>query len=95
MLVISKHVCTFTSAYTIIHTQIYMKLSKKALKGIKNRPSRLKLALGMGFSEQWINQVIGANKQNGPLTTAKALQVIREETGLTDAEILEEEKISA
>ena len=69
-----------------------MKLSKKALKGIKNRQTRLKLALGMSLSEQWINKMIEANKQNGPLTTAKALQVIREETGLADNEILEEEK---
>lgn len=80
---------------TIIHTQIYMKLSKKALKGIKNQPARLKLALAMGFSEQWINKCIDANKQNGPLTTATALKAIREETGLTDSEILEEETAKA
>lgn len=29
------------------------------------------------------------------LTTPKVLQVIREETGLTDSEILEEERVSA
>lgn len=80
---------------TITYTQIYMKLSKKAIKGIKNQACRLKLALAMGFSEQWITKVIDANKQNGPLTTIKAMQVIREETGLTDSEILEEEKVSA
>lgn len=71
-----------------------MKLTKKALKGIKDQPSRLKLALALGFSEQWINRVVAANKHNGPLTTASALKVIREETGLTDSEILEEEKDS-
>lgn len=91
MLCISKHVCIFTSGYTIIHTQRYMKLSKKALKGIKNQPSRLKLALALGFSEQWINRLIRANKSNGPLITVKSMQVIREETGLTDSEILQEE----
>lgn len=69
-----------------------MKLSKKALKGIRAQPQRLKLALAMGFSQQWIDKVIAANKSNGPLTTASALKVIREETGLSDNEILEEEK---
>lgn len=73
----------------------YMKLSKRALKGIKKSAPRLKLALAMGFSEQWIVRVIATNKSNGPLTTASALKVIREETGLTDAEILEEEKAPA
>lgn len=72
-----------------------MKLSKKAIKGIKNQATRLKLALAMGFSEQWIIKVIEANKQNGPLTTATALRVIREELGISDQEILDEEKVSA
>lgn len=81
--------------HTIIHTQIYMKLTRKAIKGIKEQGTRLKLALALGFSEQWIIKVIDANKSNGPLTTALALKVIREETGLTDSEILEEEKATA
>jgi hypothetical protein len=72
-----------------------MKLTRKAIKAVDKQDIRLKLALGLGFSEQWIIKVIDSNKQNGPLTTAKALQVIREETGLTDSEILEEEKVSA
>jgi hypothetical protein len=72
-----------------------MKLTRKAIKGIKDQTVRLKLAIGLGFSEQWINRVIAANKSNGPLTTAIALKVIKEETGLTDQEILEEEKATA
>jgi len=72
-----------------------MKLTRKAIRAIKDQAIRLKLALALGFSEQWINRVIDANKANGPLTTAKALKVIREETGLTDSEILEEEKATA
>lgn len=72
-----------------------MKLSKKALRGIKDQAARLKLALALKFSQQWIDKVVDANKPNGPLTTATALKVIREETGLTDAEILEEEKTPA
>jgi hypothetical protein len=72
-----------------------MKLTRKAIKGIKDQGARLKLALALGFSEQWIVRVINANKPNGPLTTATALKVIRLETGLTDAEILEDEKVPA
>lgn len=72
-----------------------MKLTRKAIKGIKDQAPRLKLALALGFSEQWIIRVIGANKPNGPLTTAVALKVIREITGLKDTEILEEEKAHA
>ena len=81
--------------HTIIHTQIYMKLTTTAINGIKDQGTRLKLALALGFSEQWIVRVIGANKSNGPLTTALALKVIREVTGLSDKEILEEEKVQA
>lgn len=72
-----------------------MKLSKKALKGIRDQSTRLKLALALKFSQQWIDRVANANKANGPLTTASALKVIREETGLTDSEILEQEAVKA
>lgn len=70
-----------------------MKLSKKALRVIDKAETRLRLALGLSFSETWVRSLIADNKENGPLTTAKALQVIRQETGLTDAEILEESEI--
>lgn len=72
-----------------------MKLSKKALKGLKNQALRLKLALALGFSEQWIVRVIDANKPNGPLTTAAALLVLREELGLSDREILDDVSVGA
>lgn len=68
-----------------------MKLSKKAIRTIDKAETRLKLALGLSFSETWIRSLIADNRSNGPLTTAKALQVIREETKLTDDEILESE----
>jgi hypothetical protein len=67
-----------------------MKLTQNALQMINASRTRLKLALALGFSETWIRSLIEDNKENGPLTTAKALQVIAEETGLTQAEILEE-----
>lgn len=71
-----------------------MKLRKTALNKIKDSAIRLKLAGALKCTEQWVIKLIAANKRNGPLTTAAALGVIREETGLTDSEILEEEKDS-
>lgn len=62
---------------------------------IANRSLRLSVALGLGFGEVWTDRLIAANKDNGPLTTAKSLQVIKQETGLVDSEILEEEKVTA
>jgi hypothetical protein len=69
-----------------------MKLSNTAIERISNRKVLLSLALALDFSEQWMRRVVSNNKDNGPLTTAKAMGIIREETGLTDSEILEEEE---
>lgn len=71
-----------------------MKLTQSAIGRLSSREVRLKLAFALSFTELWINKIVVANKNNGPLTTAKALQVIREETGLSDQEILEEDKIN-
>lgn len=68
-----------------------MVLTKAALQKISAKEVRLALAIALGFTEQWIIKSIDANKENGPLTTAKALQVIKEETGMSDSEILAEE----
>lgn len=66
-----------------------MKLTKICIETIQGkRDLILKLALELGFSELWVNKLLDANKENGPLTTAKALQLIRESTGLLDQEIL-------
>jgi len=70
-----------------------MKISNKALELIKGRKSILALALALDFTELWVSKLLVINKENGPLTTAKALQVIQEETGLGNEEILEEEII--
>lgn len=72
-----------------------MKLTKKAIEAIDKAETRLKLALGLSFSETWIRSLIADNKNNGPLTTFKALEVIRQETKLEDSEILEAEKVPA
>lgn len=67
-----------------------MKLTEKAIAAIRTRETVLKLALALGFSEVWIDRLILKNKENGPLTTIKALEVIVVETGLDQSEILEE-----
>lgn len=67
-----------------------MKLTQKAIAALSKRDTVLKLALALGFTEVWIDRLIRKNKENGTLTTAKALQVIGEETGLSNQEILEE-----
>ena len=71
-----------------------MKLSNQAIEKLKEaRDSRLRLCSKLGFTEVWIDKLIGKNKINGPLTTVSALEVIREETGLGNSEILVEETV--
>lgn len=70
-----------------------MKISNAAIERISDRKITMELALALDFTEQWMRRVIETNKENGPLTTAKALQVIRETTGLTDDQILEAEPV--
>lgn len=73
-----------------------MRLSDKAIEAINTRAIILRLALELDFTELWVNKLIAANKdkKNTALTSAAALKVIREETGLSDQEILVEETIS-
>lgn len=71
-----------------------MKLTKKAIKKI-DKKTRLKLAIALGFTEYWVGKLVNNNKVNGPLTTTSALQVLREETGLTEDQILEAETATA
>ncbi len=69
-----------------------MKLSNAAISAISDRKTMLALALSLDYSEQWMRRVIEANKENGPLTTAMAIQTIKKETGLEDSQILEAEE---
>lgn len=71
-----------------------MKLSKKAIRKI-NKETTLKLAIALGFTELWVSRLIKKNKPNGPLTTPSALDVLRQETKLSDVEILEKEQAIA
>jgi hypothetical protein len=67
-----------------------MKISKKALQNLHSRQAKAALMGVLGFSEVWITKVIKANKPNGPLTTAAAIKVIEQETGMSQEQILEE-----
>lgn len=69
-----------------------MKLNQTIIGRLKkDRIFRVKIADALGFTEVWVDKIIAANKDNDPLTTAKVIQVIKQETGLLDSEILEEE----
>ena len=68
-----------------------MKLTENTISKLKSdRELRLKLAYELQFTEVWIDRMIGKNKENGTLTTVKALHVIKDNTGLAFEEMLEE-----
>lgn len=71
-----------------------MKLSKKAINKI-DKTTKLELAIALGFTEYWIGKLVQKNKNNGPLVTPAALEVLRNETGLSDEQILVAEKVKA
>jgi hypothetical protein len=66
-----------------------MKIRNRVLNKLKDKRIRRRLAEGLDVTDQSIMNYISANKDNGPLTTAVALLVIREETELSDEEILQ------
>jgi hypothetical protein len=70
-----------------------MKLTPLALRKIDTLETRLKLALLFKVTERRVSQLIKNNQDNGRLTTAAALQVITNETGLKQSQILEETKV--
>jgi hypothetical protein len=72
----------------------YMKLTNTALAHLSDRMLAMKIAVALHFSEQWIVKVIAKNKENGPLTTATALQILKNETGLSDDQLLVVEELN-
>lgn len=66
-----------------------MKLSSISISKISVR-AKNRLALELDCSVQTVERWIKENEDNGNLTKATALQVIGEETGLDQSEILEE-----
>lgn len=65
-----------------------MQLTQIALNKIKHPHVRARLVIALGVTDQSIMNYIKDNRDE--LTKAAALKVIREETGLTDKQILEE-----
>ena len=59
------------------------------------RPMKLELALALGFSEVWVNKLVGVNKENGPLTTEKSLQILEKTTGLQRDDLIEDSAMVA
>lgn len=70
-----------------------MVLTQTALDIINTVSTRIAIAAELGCGEQTIINNIKWNKNDGPLTKASALKVIREKTGLADSDILTEEPI--
>lgn len=69
-----------------------MKLKKSVLKKLDNNRGLALIMIGCGCSHSAARDYIKQNSDN--LTKAAMLRVIREEFGLTDAEILEEDKVA-
>lgn len=65
-----------------------MKLTERALKAINTPGIRIKLAAGLECTEGTIIRYIGNNDDN--LTKAVALKIIKQETGLSEHQILKE-----
>jgi len=66
-----------------------MKLTSTALKSITTK-TRNRIALELNCSVYTVDRWIKDNEDNGDLTKAKPVQIIAEETGLGNSEILEE-----
>lgn len=72
-----------------------MKLTKAAIDAILEHTPAIKqeLAMTLTCSEGTINRHLRENQDNGDLTKVAALQVIRQRTGLSDEQILEEDTV--
>lgn len=70
-----------------------MKLTEKAIKAIHTPTVRRALTVAFRCTDQTIIRYIKGNEDNGELTKAAALKIIREATGLNDQEILEGEEM--
>lgn len=66
-----------------------MKISDKAKQLITTR-AKNKIAIELNCSAYTVDRWLKDNESNGDLTKAVPLRIIREETGLTDEQILEE-----
>lgn len=72
-----------------------MRLSNKIVNEVlANRELRLKLALKLGCTEQAIRNNANRNEEHNKLTTLASFSLIKEITGLTEAEIFEQKDIA-
>lgn len=69
-----------------------MKITDKAKKAMTPK-TKARLALALNCSIYTVDRWIKDNEENGDLTKASAVQIIKEETGLNQDEILEEDKV--
>ena len=65
-----------------------MGLKENIYELINNTPTRLALAMELNCTEQTIKNYIALRSEQ--LTLASALKIIKQRTGLTEAELLEE-----
>lgn len=68
-----------------------MRLTQTALQKIKEPRIRMRIAVALGITDQAVIKLIKRNSDN--LTKIAAIEVIREETGFSDGDILEMESI--
>ena len=75
-----------------------MKLSESAMETIKHKDHlrlRNRLALELNVHSSSVERWLKENEHDGPLTRASVLNMITEETGLTQEEILTSESAAA
>jgi hypothetical protein len=71
-----------------------MKLTQKAIQAIHKPDVRRELTVALRCTDQTIVRYINRNADNGDLTKAAAMEVIRKWTKMTNEEILEEETVA-
>jgi hypothetical protein len=67
-----------------------MRLSRKVLKAIDTQEIRMKIGIALGKSDDSIKRYIKTQSDN--LTKVAALEVIKNETGMDEGEILQQVK---
>lgn len=73
-----------------------MRIKKKVLEKIDESDTTVvRLVRELKVSYPTVRRWINANEEDGQLTTATAVKIIREELGLPDSQILEETKTAA
>lgn len=72
-----------------------MRLSKTAVLALRGHTKQRKaqIASKLDMSVNTLYRLINENQDNGDLTKVKALQVISEETGLEQSQILEQDTL--